>query len=130
MGKPDKSEDAYKKSARNKGRLILKNDEKYKKKKKKEKKRLDKIANPEKYAKEPERDDCAAEKIEYKETEEFRLDKAQHFGWWRAEKIDVIKDECIIEFEEEPFRYVLSNDDGTFCLGNRTGLGVFRFFSA
>ena len=118
--------DAYKTQTKSKGRLVLKNDQNYKKKKKKEKKRLEKALDPEAYKakklakKQSKRSDCAEKEIAYQEDPLFLEDQRLHHGWWYVKNCDEIKGDIIFEFDMHEFCYIQSIDDGTFTLGQRT----------
>jgi len=107
--------DVYKKSKM--GRLKLKTPEDIKKRKKKEKK-----AKKRKLAEEREdnkRDDCAIIRLDHTEDPAWIEDRNNHGGWWKAAKVEDIRELCVIEFEEHEYCYVHSLDDGTFTIGSR-----------
>ena len=103
--------DDYKKStARSKGRLVLKNDTNYKKKKKKEKRRLEKALGKSSKNSESVRDDCAIDKIEYKESSEFKEDRRMHHGWWKINDALQLREACAFEFEVEDQEIIFKTD--------------------
>merc|ERR1712038_1531978 len=102
------------------GRLKLKSESKKRKKKEKKKaKREAALKLLDEHNSDMVRDDCAQNKIVYKETPEFIEDQEAHAGWWYIRKASELHEECAIEFILNEFCYISALDDGTFTLSGR-----------